>query len=120
MDVGTHQVKWLHKIKLSSTPLIKLYQCKSYLGFAPGITFGKDFSKWPPSQFNQALDIDEQPATLFVCDLPQNSVIEMRGDTDFIFKGMAWNGGGRKVKRVGMSVDGGESSTTLELYKPIE
>lgn len=51
--VGARQVKWLHKIKLSNVPSQKSYQCKSYLGFAPNITFEKDLANWPPPRLDQ-------------------------------------------------------------------
>lgn len=118
--VGARQVKWLHKIKLSNTPSTKSYQCKSYLGFAPDITFEKDLADWPPARLDQAPIIHEQPVTSFICNPPQNAVIGMKGATDFTFKGVAWSGGGRGIGRVDVSVDGGESWTASELYKPIE
>lgn len=118
--VGARQVKWLHKIKLSNTPSSKSYHCKSYLGFAPDITFEKDLAHWPPARLDQAPIIHEQPVTSFVCNPPQNSVIGMKGATDFTFKGVAWSGGGRAIERVDVSVDGGDSWTASELYKPIK
>lgn len=39
--VGARQVKWLYKLLLSDQPSKKSYQCKSYRGFAPNITFEK-------------------------------------------------------------------------------
>lgn len=118
--VGARQVKWLHKIKLSNTPSTKSYQCKSYLGFAPDITFEKDLAHWPPARLDQAPIIHEQPVTSFVCNPPQNAIIGMKGTTDFSFKGVAWSGGGRAIERVDVSIDGGKSWTASELYKPIE
>lgn len=118
--VGARQVKWLHKIRLSNTPSSKSYQCKSYLGFAPDITFEKDLAHWPPARLDQAPIIHEQPVTSFVCNPPQNAVIGMKGATDFTFKGVAWSGGGREIQRVDVSVDAGESWTAGELYKPIK
>ena len=35
-------------------------------------------------------------------------------------KGVAWSGGGRKIERVDVSIDGGKTWTAAELYKPIE
>jgi len=118
--VGARQVKWLHKIKLSNTPSTKSYQCKSYLGFAPDITFEKDLAHWPPARLDQAPIIHEQPVTSFVCNPPQNAVVGMKGATDFTFKGVSWSGGGRQIQRVDVSVNGGDSWTASELYKPIE
>ena len=118
--VGARQVKWLHKIKLSNTPSSKSYQCKSYLGFAPDVTFEKDLANWPPERLDQAPIIHEQPVTSFVCNPPQNAIVGAKGATDITFKGVAWSGGGRAIERVDVSVDGGESWTASELYKPIK
>lgn len=117
--VGARQVKWLHKIRLSNTPSKKSYQCKSYLGFAPDITFEKDLSHWPPPRLDQAPIIHEQPVTSFVCNPPQNATVGMKDGTDITFKGVAWSGGGRAIERVDVSVDGGTNWTAAELYKPI-
>ena len=35
-------------------------------------------------------------------------------------KGVSWSGGGRKIERVDISIDGGKNWTAAELYKPIE
>jgi len=118
--VGARQVKWLHKIKLSNVPSDKSYQCKSYLGFAPDITFEKDLANWPPARLDQAPIIHEQPVTSFVCNPPQNATLGMKDATEITFKGVAWSGGGRKIERVDVSVDGGKNWTAGELYKPIE
>lgn len=55
-----------------------------------------------------------------VCNPSQNSLIGMKDATDITVKGVAWSGGGRKVERVDVSIDGGKSWTAAELYKPIE
>lgn len=51
--VGARQVKWLRKLKLSNEPSKKSYQAKSYLGFAPDVTFEKDLAHWPPARLDQ-------------------------------------------------------------------
>jgi hypothetical protein len=40
--------------------------------------------------------------------------------TDITLNGVAWSGGGRKVERVDVSIDGGKNWQAAELYKPIE
>ena len=44
----------------------------------------------------------------------------MKGATDFTFKGVSWSGGGRAIERVDVSIDGGDSWTASELYKPVK
>jgi len=36
------------------------------------------------------------------------------------FKGVAWSGGGRKIERVDVSIDGGKNWIAAELFKPID
>lgn len=55
-----------------------------------------------------------------VCNPPQNSLIGMKDATDIEVRGVAWSGGGRKIERVDVSIDGGKTWTAAELYKPIE
>lgn len=118
--VGARQVKWLHKIRLSDKPSSKSYQCKSYRGFAPNITFESDLADWPPPRLDQAPIIHEQPVTSIVCHPPQNAILGAKGATDISLKGVAWSGGGRKIERVDVSVDGGNTWKAADLYKPIE
>mmetsp|Transcript_34963 Transcript_34963/g.51959 ORF Transcript_34963/g.51959 Transcript_34963/m.51959 type:complete len:670 (-) Transcript_34963:83-2092(-) len=122
--VGARQVKWVHKIILSNQESKKSYQCKSYRHFAPDITFEKDLAEWPPARLDQGPIIHEQPVTSFVCNPPQGSTIGVKGvgggiKKEVTIKGVAWSGGGRKVERVDVSIDGGTSWTAAELYKPI-
>jgi sulfite oxidase len=118
--VGARQVKWLHKIRLSNVESKKSYQCKSYRGFGPNITFEKDLASWPPARLDQAPIIHEQPVTSFVCNPPQNALVGAKSASDVTLRGVAWSGGGRKVERVDVSVDGGATWTSAELYKPIQ
>lgn len=60
------------------------------------------------------------PVQSLVCNPPQNAVVGGRQATDFTVKGVAWSGGGRKVERVDVSIDGGKTWQASELYKPIE
>lgn len=60
------------------------------------------------------------PVQSLVCNPSQNSLMGMKNATDIEVKGVAWSGGGRKVERVDVSIDGGKNWTAAELYKPIE
>jgi sulfite oxidase len=60
------------------------------------------------------------PVQSLVCNPPQNSLIGMKNGTDIEVKGVAWSGGGRKIERVDVSIDGGKNWTAAELYKPVE
>jgi len=117
---GARQCKWLHKVILSDKESQKSWQQKSYRGFAPDITFEGDLADWPPPRLDQAPIVQEMPVQSLVCNPPQNSLLGMKGATDITVKGVAWSGGGRKIERVDVSIDGGKTWTAAELYKPIE
>lgn len=119
---GARQCKWLHKIIVSDKESQKSWQQKSYRGFAPDIDFERDLSHWGDGKLrlDQAPIVQEMPVTSLVCNPPQNSLVGMKGANDFTLKGVAWSGGGRKIERVDVSIDGGKTFTAAELYKPIE
>jgi hypothetical protein len=89
-------------------------------GFAPNINFEEDLSHWPPARLDQAPIVQEMPVQSLVCNPPQNSVLGGKSATDITIKGVAWSGGGRKIERVDVSIDGGKNWQAAELYKPIE
>ena len=79
-----------------------------------------DLAEWPPARLDQGPIIHEQPVTSFVCNPPQNSTIGVKNTDEITLKGVSWSGGGRKIERVDISIDGGQHWTAAELYKPIE
>eukprot|EP00339_Tiarina_fusa_P021654 CAMPEP_0116996322 /NCGR_PEP_ID=MMETSP0472-20121206/168_1 /TAXON_ID=693140 ORGANISM="Tiarina fusus, Strain LIS" /NCGR_SAMPLE_ID=MMETSP0472 /ASSEMBLY_ACC=CAM_ASM_000603 /LENGTH=650 /DNA_ID=CAMNT_0004694907 /DNA_START=127 /DNA_END=2076 /DNA_ORIENTATION=+ len=117
---GARQCKWLHKVIVSDKESQKSWQQKSYRGFAPNINFEEDLSHWPPPRLDQAPIVQEMPVQSLVCNPPQNSLIGGKSATDITVKGVAWSGGGRKIERVDVSIDGGKNWQAAELYKPIE
>ncbi|KAL3935340.1 MAG: hypothetical protein SGBAC_009125 [Bacillariaceae sp.] len=117
---GARQCKWLHKVIVSDKESQTSWQQKSYRGFAPDISFENQLSHWPPKRLDQAPIVQEMPVQSFVCNPPQNSVIGGKFATDVTVRGVAWSGGGRKIERVDVSIDGGKTWTAAELYKPIE
>ena len=144
---GARQCKWLHKVIVSDKESQKSWQQKSYRGFAPDINFEgmltklhsfffsfermeepisytllctEDLAHWPPPRLDQAPIVQEMPVQSLVCNPPQNSLLGMKNATDIEVKGVAWSGGGRKIERVDVSIDGGKTWTAAELYKPIE
>lgn len=58
--------------------------------------------------------------TSFVCNPPQNATIGAKNTGEITLKGVSWSGGGRKIERVDVSIDGGQNWTAAELYKPID
>lgn len=110
---GARQVKWLHKVILSDQESQKAWQQKSYRAFAPDISFERDLSHWPPPGhiLDQAPITQELPVQSLVCHPPQNSVVGAHAATGITLKGVAWSGGGHKIDRVDVSIDGGKTWT---------
>jgi sulfite oxidase len=117
---GNCQCKWLRKVIVSNEELEKPWQRKSYRGFAPAISFEEHLASWLPPRLDQAPIVHTMPVQSFVCNPPQNSLVDMKGGTDIEVKGVAWSGGGNNIERVDASIDGGKNWTAAELYKPIE
>lgn len=117
---GARQCKWLHKVIVSDIESQKSWQQKSYRGFAPDIDFETDLAHWPPPRLDQAPIVQEMPVQSLVCNPGQNTLIGAKGASDITLKGVSWSGGGRKIERVDVSIDGGKTWTAAELYKPIE
>jgi hypothetical protein len=66
---------------------------------------------------DQAPIVQEMPVQSFVCNPTQNTIMGGKNATDITLKGVAWSGGGRKIERVDVSIDGGKTWTAAELYK---
>jgi sulfite oxidase len=114
---GARQLKWLHKVILSDQESQTSWQQKSYRSFAPDIKFETDLCHWPPARLDQAPIVQELPVQSLVCHPPQNAVIGAHGATGITLNGVAWSGGGRKIERVDVSIDGGKNWTGRERCK---
>ena len=117
---GCRQCKWVHKVILSDTQSNKCWQQKSYRHFSPDINFEKDLAHWPPERLDQAPISQMMPVQSIICNPPQNTIVGGKNSTSITVKGVAWSGGGREIQRVDVSLDGGNTWTAAELYKPIK
>lgn len=117
---GTRQCKWLHKVIVSDKESSSIWEQKIYRGFAPDVDFENDLAHWPPPRLDQAPPVQEMPVQSLVCNPPQNTIIGMKGAISIYVDGVAWSGGGRKIERVEISIDGGKTWTASELFVPIE
>lgn len=105
--VGARNVKWLTKIVASSNEYDGQWQKRDYKGFSPSVNWSNvDFSKSPA--------IQELPIQSLICSPQEGASIDKEDDTVTV-KGIAWSGGGRKVVRVDVSVDGGQTWVEAEL-----
>lgn len=103
--VGARNVKWLARIVLSEQESNSHWQKKDYKGFSPSVD-------WDTVDFDSAPAIQELPVTSAICNPPDGSSVK-RGDLHL--KGYAWSGGGRKIVRVDVSTDGGQTWKTASL-----
>ena len=101
--IGARNVKWVKDIEISDQP-------------APGNwQQGPAYKMYPPEikdvqQANKVLDAQA------VYEMPVQSIITNIEEDEV--KGIAWSGGGRKIIRVEVSSDGGQSWSTATLEEP--
>lgn len=93
--VGARNVKWLRRIVLSHEESHSHWQRSDYKGFNPSIDWSNvDFSKSPA--------IQNMPVTSVICSSRLN-----KGKLEL--NGYAWAGGGNRVIRVDLTMDGGKT-----------
>jgi sulfite oxidase len=137
---GCRSTKFLHSITLSATESTKPWQNKSYLGFAPDCRFegdpdknpGKVLWKWYKDPVMKAyIDYQQnatyghlgraivqiQPVTSMICNPPQHSVLAGLVE-EVEIKGVAHSFGGSGINRVDVSINGGETWTAADIFKP--
>ncbi|XP_044305418.1 sulfite oxidase, mitochondrial isoform X1 [Varanus komodoensis] len=97
--VGARNVKWVSSITVGPEESKSHWQRKDYKGFSPSVT-------WETVDFSKAPAIQELPV--------QSAITEPGPGTpvtpgELTVKGYAWSGGGQRVLRVDVSLDGGKS-----------
>ncbi|XP_025831817.1 probable sulfite oxidase, mitochondrial [Agrilus planipennis] len=99
--VGARNVKWLKRIIVSNNESDSHWQQNDYKGFSPGIDWDNvDFSKSPA--------IQELPVTSAICVPSPNQTVTVR-DGHITAYGYAWSGGGKKIIRVDVTIDKGDT-----------
>eukprot|EP00316_Scyphosphaera_apsteinii_P000846 CAMPEP_0119321010 /NCGR_PEP_ID=MMETSP1333-20130426/54139_1 /TAXON_ID=418940 /ORGANISM="Scyphosphaera apsteinii, Strain RCC1455" /LENGTH=525 /DNA_ID=CAMNT_0007327867 /DNA_START=23 /DNA_END=1600 /DNA_ORIENTATION=+ len=110
--VGVRNIKWLRKIVASDEEAEGVWQRGiAYKTFNPSVTAvdGIDVSNVAPMQ--------EMPVTSFIVSPSPGTTL----DTDDVtVAGIAWSGGGRRIVRVDVSADGGNSWYTAQLREGSE
>ena len=99
--VGARNVKWLGRIIVSSEESPSHWQQNDYKGFAPNVD-------WDTVDFKKSPAIQEMPVTSAICDPSPDELIKLE-DGKLTVRGYAYSGGGRKIVRVDISLDGGKS-----------
>ncbi|GMF46426.1 unnamed protein product [Phytophthora fragariaefolia] len=113
--VGARNVKFLHRIVLSSEESPSFWQQRDYKGFPPNVDYTRDdFWKFAGDSIQElpvqsAITEPKNGSVHFVDDASDSSIVTV--------KGYAWSGGGRNIIRVDISVDGGKTWTPAELHE---
>ena len=106
--VGARQVKWLKHIIISENESQSFWQQKDYKTFNPSMNL-------ETADTSKAIAIQEYPVTSAICVPSDGAAVILNEDKTFEIKGYALSGGGKKIVRVDVSVDGGKSWSEAEL-----
>ncbi|KAL4129396.1 hypothetical protein PRIC2_005404 [Phytophthora ramorum] len=113
--VGARNVKFLHRIVLSSEESPSFWQQRDYKGFPPNVDYSRD-DYWKFAGDS----IQELPVQSAITEPKNGSVhlVDDASDSSIVtVKGYAWSGGGRNIIRVDISADGGKTWTPAELHE---
>ncbi|XP_035736137.1 sulfite oxidase, mitochondrial-like isoform X2 [Vespa mandarinia] len=107
--VGARNVKWLDKIIISKIESQSQWQQGDYKAFSPS-------TDWDNVDFSKAPAIQEMPVISAICKPEQSEQVKIK-DGKIDVKGYAWSGGGRKIIRVDVTCDKGNTWHTADLIK---
>jgi sulfite oxidase len=101
--IGARNVKWVDKVYISDEPAKSTWQR------------GPAYRKYSPKIKNVKETVKE-PDAAAIYDMPVQSVICVIDSEQDEVRGLAWSGGGRRITKVEVSLDKGETwqSATLE------
>ncbi|EDO45092.1 predicted protein [Nematostella vectensis] len=99
--VGARNVKWVSKVISSKEESPSHWQQNDYKGFAP-------CTDWDTVDFKSSPAIQDLPVTSAICQ-PLPGTLISRDEEEITLSGYAWSGGGRRVVRVDVSLDGGKN-----------
>ncbi|XP_070793851.1 sulfite oxidase, mitochondrial isoform X1 [Pituophis catenifer annectens] len=97
--VGARHVKWVARITVGPEESKSHWQQKDYKGFSSSVT-------WETVDFSKAPAIQEMPIQSAITE-PSSKTSVSPGELKV--KGYAWSGGGQRVIRVDVSLDGGKN-----------
>ncbi|XP_032569428.1 sulfite oxidase, mitochondrial [Chiroxiphia lanceolata] len=103
--VGARSVKWLRRVAVSPAESPSHWQQNDYKGFCPSVD-------WDTVDYRTAPAIQELPVQSAITQ-PRPGAAVPPGE--LAVKGYAWSGGGRRVVRVDVSLDGGRTWRAAEL-----
>ncbi|KAK4883516.1 hypothetical protein RN001_006835 [Aquatica leii] len=99
--VGARNVKWLGKITVSQNESDSHWQQNDYKGFSPSVD-------WDTVDFNKSPAIQELPVISAICKPEAHQKVQVK-DGHITVQGYAWSGGGQKIVRVDLTIDGGNT-----------
>lgn len=105
---GCRSVKWVTDVVVSRDEADSLWQRRDYKSFSPSTT-------WDDVDWESAPAIQVMPITSLICEPAPGTAVEP-GDAVAV-RGYAWSGGGSRIVRVDVSVDGGKSWRVADLNK---
>jgi sulfite oxidase len=108
--VGARNVKWLGSVVLAPHEVQSHWQTKDYRILSPG----KDLQSATDADYQQALAIQDMPVTSAICS-PSPGTVFPADTTSIDLAGFAFAGGGRRIARVDVSTDGGNTWVTASL-----
>ncbi|XP_068153381.1 sulfite oxidase, mitochondrial [Drosophila tropicalis] len=106
--VGARNVKWLTRIVVSDSESDSHWQQNDYKGFSPS-------TDWDTVDFSKADAIQAMPVTSAICSPLPDEHIKVNDKGDIKVHGYAWSGGGRKIVRVDITIDQGQTWHVAEL-----
>ncbi|XP_017107415.2 sulfite oxidase, mitochondrial [Drosophila bipectinata] len=109
--VGARNVKWLTRIVVADVESDSHWQQNDYKGFSPS-------TDWDTVDFSKSDAIQAMPVTSAICTPQPGSRVKVDEDGDgrhITVRGYAWSGGGRKIVRVDLTNDEGQSWHVAEL-----
>jgi len=108
---GVRNVKWVCRIFVTEEESTSLHQTRDYKGFSPSVDWGNVAGEW-----DNAASIQEMPVTSSICNPPSGS--EVKAEDGMVkVSGYAWSGGGRKILRVDVTGDGGDTWSAARIVE---
>merc|ERR1719295_579229 len=104
--VGARNVKWLSRVEVSDEESESHHQRADYKGFNPSVD-------WGSVNWDGADSIQDMPVTSKI----SKCVRDPESPDHVLVAGYAWAGGGRKILRVDLTGDGGETWTEAHTLK---
>lgn len=106
--IGARSVKWLTEITVQASPSKNYFQAQAYQLFPPQISA-------KTADWNAGLQLSELAVNCAITSPRDGATMTKLSDSPIIIQGYAISGGGRKIARVDVSTDRGESWHTATL-----